>query len=372
MVKQAIIATAKKSLPFLIGSIFPIGFLVILIILIAGCLLSIIQVAKEKATAMPTMDVNWIISADGKTMIPAQYLPIYQKLGKEYGVPWNLLAAIHNVETSFGRNLNTSSAGAVGHVQFMPCNWLGWDYYKDKCDRLGDFLPSVHIDLTNPKNFHNGQAVDYNKDGKMDPNNILDSVAAAAKRLANDKKRTGKDWFDRGGPVWKYNPSDKYVTKVEKYFTLFASQRQTASPLSGQYGGSITSSSFSMPAKGRYTGRFGENRGDHIHAGIDIAAPIGTPMYAVADGIVTRSKTNPGGFGYYVVINHGSIGGKSVETWYGHMYPNTVLVKLRMRVSRGQKIAEVGNNGRSSGPHLHFEVHVNGKAVEPLNWIPKR
>ncbi|MBN2910982.1 M23 family metallopeptidase [Polycladomyces sp. WAk] len=124
---------------------------------------------------------------------------------------------------------------------------------------------------------------------------------------------------------------------------------------------------FPWPAKGELTGVFGENRGDHIHQGVDIAAPSGTPMYAVADGVVKISKADPGGYGWYVMIDHGG----GVTTLYGHMYPETVKVKIGQRVSKGQMIAQVGNNGRSTGAHLHFEVRQNGKPVDPLQWIGK-
>ncbi len=371
LVANKVMQSILKSItPYLLGTVLPFCLGVLAVVLVGGCLLSIMGVAKIKLTTLPKDDGEWVISAKGKTEIPSNYIPIYQQIGNKYHVPWNLLAAMHKVETSFGRNLSTSYAGAVGHFQFMPCNWLGWNYYKNSCDRLGSFLPGVHIDLTNPKNLHGGQAVDQNKDGKIDPNNIYDSMGSAAKRLASDKKRTGKGWFDRGGPVWKYNPSQDYVSKVEQNFELFASEKQPSTPVVSQSNGSISSALY-WPAQGKITGIFGESRPGHFHKGIDIAAPMKTPIYAAADGVVTRSKTDPGGFGYYVVVSHGTILGRKVETWYGHMKKSSVEVKVGDKVKRAEKIAMVGNEGHSSGPHLHFEVRINDKPVNPLEWLKR-
>ena len=110
---------------------------------------------------------------------------------------------------------------------------------------------------------------------------------------------------------------------------------------------------------------YGQNRGSHIHAGIDIPRPVGTPIYAAESGVVQLIKSNPGGYGIYVIINHGN----GLSTLYAHMYRYQVKVSVGQRVSRGQQIAAVGNNGRSSGPHLHFEVHKNGTPVNPRNYI---
>jgi murein DD-endopeptidase MepM/ murein hydrolase activator NlpD len=351
-----IIAMVLGSLTFLIIG----GFSIIIFLLLGSSKASLEQYQQSQALDQ----MEWILSEQGKAMIPAQYLAIYQQAGQKYGVPWNLLAAIHKVETDFGRNLKSSWAGAVGHTQFMPCNWIGWSYYEDVCTPLGDL--KVKLDITDPKNIHGGQGIDANGDGKADPNDPEDSIHATARRLSRDKEKTGKDWFERGGPVWRYNPSMAYVEKVKSYFNLFATAKLRKPPGMMHKGGK-----FPWPTVGRITGSFGEWRGDHMHAGIDIGAPMGNPIYSVEDGVVILSKENPGGYGWYVVIRHGQMGGKTIDTLYGHMYPETVEVKVGDKVKKGQRIAKVGNNGRSSGPHLHFEVKINGKATNPINWISK-
>ncbi len=98
------------------------------------------------------------------------------------------------------------------------------------------------------------------------------------------------------------------------------------------------------------------------HAGIDWATPVGTAVMASCGGVVTRAGWGSG-YGYVVYIQHED--GK--ETRYGHL--SKVLVHVGQRVSQGEKIALSGNTGRSTGPHLHFEIRVNGSAVNPLKYL---
>ncbi|MCU7551085.1 peptidoglycan DD-metalloendopeptidase family protein [Chitinophagaceae bacterium LB-8] len=102
-----------------------------------------------------------------------------------------------------------------------------------------------------------------------------------------------------------------------------------------------------------------------MHAGLDFAAPQGTPIYATADGVVQLAGFSDGGYGNHVVINH-SYG---YETLYGHM----VRVKARrgQRVKRGEVVGYVGSTGKSTGPHLHYEVHKNGQKLDPVYFFYK-
>jgi murein DD-endopeptidase MepM/ murein hydrolase activator NlpD len=100
-----------------------------------------------------------------------------------------------------------------------------------------------------------------------------------------------------------------------------------------------------------------------MHAGLDFTAPTGTPIYATADGVVKEANFNSGGYGNHVVVNHGF----GYETLYGHM----VRIKARrgQRVKRGEIIGWVGNTGKSTGPHLHYEVIKNGIKVDPIYFF---
>ncbi|MBE9240365.1 peptidoglycan DD-metalloendopeptidase family protein [Synechocystis salina] len=119
------------------------------------------------------------------------------------------------------------------------------------------------------------------------------------------------------------------------------------------------------PAKGVFTSGFGPRWG-RMHRGIDIAAPIGTPIMAAASGEVVFSGWNSGGFGNLVKIRHGD----GSVTYYAHN--NRLLVRRGEYVEQGQQIAEMGSTGRSTGPHLHFEIRVGGtNAVNPVALLPR-
>jgi murein DD-endopeptidase MepM/ murein hydrolase activator NlpD len=124
---------------------------------------------------------------------------------------------------------------------------------------------------------------------------------------------------------------------------------------------------FPWPCEGDVSSGFGMRWGK-MHKGVDIANSLGTPIYAVADGVVTVAKADPGGFGFFIVIDHGN----GISTLYGHIYPETVKVKVGQHVKKGQLIAAIGSNGHSTGPHLHFEVHVNDTPVDPVHYLMKR
>lgn len=145
---------------------------------------------------------------------------------------------------------------------------------------------------------------------------------------------------------------EKIISQPEKQVVL---QGTKPKPLT------VATGSFSNPARGRLTSRFGWRWGRN-HDGIDVAAKIGTPIYAADGGTVSFSGTQSG-YGKVVIINHGN----GLQTVYGHNSKN--VVSKGDKVYKGQKIAEVGNTGRSTGPHVHFEVRKNGKAVNPLSYV---
>ena len=120
---------------------------------------------------------------------------------------------------------------------------------------------------------------------------------------------------------------------------------------------------FDIPVKEnfRFTSGFGQRWG-RLHAGTDFAGPIGTPIYATADGVVTHSSWSSG-YGRLIKIQHEF----GIETRYAHL--NAMRVSVGQRVSRGERIGDMGNSGRSTGPHLHYEVRVGGSPVNPMIYI---
>lgn len=126
---------------------------------------------------------------------------------------------------------------------------------------------------------------------------------------------------------------------------------------------------FANPIKSafRFTSQFGYRRdpktgGRRMHSGVDFAAGLGTPLHATADGVVTHAGWQSG-YGRLVKIRHEF----GIETRYAHM--SRLRVKVGQRVSRGQRIGDMGASGRVTGVHLHYEVRVGGKAVNPMIYI---
>ena len=120
-----------------------------------------------------------------------------------------------------------------------------------------------------------------------------------------------------------------------------------------------------MPTKGIWTSGFGYRWGV-LHGGIDLANSIGTPIYAASDGVVIDAGPTAG-YGAWVKLRHAD----GTVTLYGHV--NTWLVSIGERVMAGDQIATIGNRGNSTGPHLHFEVLLNGTdRVDPVPWLAKR
>ncbi|NLB18865.1 MAG: peptidoglycan DD-metalloendopeptidase family protein [Syntrophomonadaceae bacterium] len=125
------------------------------------------------------------------------------------------------------------------------------------------------------------------------------------------------------------------------------------------------------PLEGRITSTFGyrsspfsrSQRKTEMHNGIDIAAPRGTDICAAADGVVVKAQWLSG-WGRIIKIRHGG----GFVSWYAHNSVN--LVEVGDRVNKGQVISKVGSSGRSTGPHLHFTVEKNGKAIDPMTYLP--
>ena len=159
---------------------------------------------------------------------------------------------------------------------------------------------------------------------------------------------------------FKFNTINSYIKDLEvnihrlDQYLLDRDSFLKATPTLLPIKGWITS--YYGPRKSHYSGRV------KMHEGIDIGAPRGTKILAPADGVVTYSGEKPG-FGYFVQLDHGY----GVETIFGHNKRNHV--KKGDVVKRGTLLARVGNTGYSTGPHVHYEVRVNGTPVDPLYYI---
>jgi murein DD-endopeptidase MepM/ murein hydrolase activator NlpD len=180
------------------------------------------------------------------------------------------------------------------------------------------------------------------------------------KRLGMDPGRLQAE-TGVGGP---YEPVDSTQTGDPSFKALFMSWKKLEQLEQGTV---AIPSSFPVHLS-NFTSGFGVRtdpfRGRAaMHSGVDLAGPAGTPVYATADGMIDRAEWNNGGYGNLVEIDHGH----GIQTRYGHL--SRYIVAAGQRVKRGDLIAYMGSTGRSTGNHLHYEVRLDGKAVNPIPFM---
>jgi murein DD-endopeptidase MepM/ murein hydrolase activator NlpD len=165
--------------------------------------------------------------------------------------------------------------------------------------------------------------------------------------LAKVNRLTDPDNLDVGQTLWIPAPSggDRNGVPPEAPATRFAPEHRLSWPTAGSL-----SSGFGM-------------RGGRFHGGVDISGERGMPIAAAADGVVIFSGRSLDGYGNAVMLDHE----RGLITLYAHNERN--LVRVGERVRRGQIVASMGNTGRASGIHVHFEVHQDGRPVDPLRWL---
>lgn len=169
--------------------------------------------------------------------------------------------------------------------------------------------------------------------------------------FGNYKNGTLPDWL-KSKFLNASDPPPASPFEVSSSSTTNSGPNLTLTGLGGALGGLLT------PVVGAITGVFGEDRGSHNHKGIDYAVGIGTPV-KVARGGVIKYAGNMSGYGLTVDVDHGA----GYSTRYGHL--SQIRVNIGQSVAAGETIALSGNTGRSTGPHLHFELHKNGSAIDP-------
>ncbi|RNJ61438.1 MAG: M23 family metallopeptidase [Porphyrobacter sp. IPPAS B-1204] len=206
-------------------------------------------------------------------------------------------------------------------------------------------------------------------------------VSAAGPALANTANSATTASVDMTQPLREGQP-EVVDTGDARFKSLFSSwtQIERTSPVSGPvtgedviaYSSPIQQRAVSVPSRmplegAQLTSGFGMRThpvlgGRRAHAGIDLAAPTGTPVYATADGVVGRADWYSS-YGLYISINHGA----AMETRYAHL--SRLAVAAGDNVKKGDLIGYVGSTGRSTGPHLHYEVRVDGLAVNPIPYM---
>jgi Transglycosylase SLT domain len=327
--------------------------------------------------------------------IPPFLLPIYQACGTEYGVPWEVLASINKIETGFGTNLNVSSAGAVGWMQFLPSSWEAF-------------------------------GVDANGDGRKDPYNPVDAICAAANYL---KIAGAHD--DLYQAIFAYNHADWYVQEVLLYARAYG---RLPSDLVGSLTGLTEGAHFPIAADARYAddvaARAALKNGESVDygnaaevisssptpRGINIFSKVGAPVVAVNDGVIRKLGSSER-LGDFVVLED-TYGNRYTYAELGHLVRNRRLVvmptgkekrvpvesenlrprlrafperaegqssdelqaavaasakgslRVGSKVIAGTVLGRVGEGGDGIDPHINFSIRPAGKGAPRIDPKP--
>lgn len=265
---------------------------------------------SQTVLSIRPVPVSLAALAAGGLDVPPDQLAVMQQVSLVTGIPWQIFAAIAKVESDFGRNMATSSAGAIGYGQFLPEMW----------------------------------AV-YGNGG--DPYDYRDAIPAIARYLLDHDVTV-----DLPGALYGYNHSWAYVALVLSYATAFGYDEDGATD------GMI------WPVHGPLSTYF-----QPTHPAIDIDQTMrpGAPVVAAHDGVVLFAGGDPCcGYGYYVIV----VAPSGISTLYAHF--STILVANGDTVRQGQPLGIVGCTGRCTGTHLHFEVIENGTRRNPLDYLPRQ
>lgn len=258
--------------------------------------------------------------------VPTEYVKYFEEAAEKTGVDIELLKAVAAVESGFNPSA-VSPAGAMGIMQLMPqtAKEMGVD------------------DPFNPRENILGGAKYLKK--------LLDMFGDV--ELAIAAYNAGPGNVQKYGGIPPFEETQNYVKKVMELW---------------KQGIPAFDAEFIWPVRGEISSPYGERihpiKGNKsMHTGIDIAAPLGTPIIAAKSGTVQFAGL-AGGYGLTVIIDHGY----GVSTVYAHCFQ--LNVKKGQEVKQGEIIALVGSTGLSTGPHLHFEIRMNGKPVNPENYLP--
>jgi murein DD-endopeptidase MepM/ murein hydrolase activator NlpD len=188
-----------------------------------------------------------------------------------------------------------------------------------------------------------------------------DQIASAQNQLVSSRDQLASARADKRGALASVR-AEKHDA-MEDLASLEAEQARVAGALQGAPGPiKQGSGQLIWPLNGPVTGVFGESRPGHMHSGVDIAVPEGTPIRAADSGRVALMGW-VGGYGNYTCVQHTA----SMSTCYGHQ--SSFATSNGASVTQGQVIGYSGNTGNSTGPHLHFEVRINGSPVDPMGYL---
>ncbi len=260
--------------------------------------------------------------------IPPDYLVLYEQAGERFGLQWQVLAGIGQIETHHGRgdaSCAPNFAGARGPMQFLP----------------GTFAEAARLaGIANPN--------------ICDP---ADAIPAAAALLRADG--APDNWTQA---LLHYNPNPKYPDEVMYWANRYAVSVQVVWPVQGNITQWFGPTSLSLEPSLVYQGTYYA----HFHQGIDIAAPLGTPVRAISGGQVVFAGRDSSG-AVVVEVQHLP----NVISLYGHIQ-DPPSVRVGDLVVTGQVVGKVGLTGNTTGPHLHFALYDAGLPIDPMSVMPPK
>jgi murein DD-endopeptidase MepM/ murein hydrolase activator NlpD len=302
----------KRVLWWLIGSLGFVGIgIVLLVLLVAFVLLGVLVSSSD--SSMAGIPVPYQQTFD----IPAPLLPIYVHAGNDR-VSWARLAAIQQVTTNFGAETaeRMDTIGALGFPRLL------WQTYQ----------------------------FDGDEDGKVDPDNPYDVIFSLANYFL---LTTAVDEESLRPLLENQTEVERVHAKEAEYAAMLVIHHNWLWPLIGY-------TAISSPYGSRVDPVTGEE--GVFHDGIDIPAPLGTPIVAIQDGTVMELSSGNDGYGNLIRLQHEN----HIQSFYGHL--SKMGVKLGQRVQQGEVIGWVGSTGKSTGPHLHLGLNQNGQSVDPQTF----
>lgn len=264
------------------------------------------------------------------------------------------------------RSLQT--AGALGVLLLLALGLLAYGYFRQSVDQKE--LEQLRVQAVSREKEINGLVA--NLEQLRQEMTILAQNDAKVRVLANLTPPKPDSLAGVGGSpeeisTEKLSALQQKIDGLAREIDLRrASQEEIRGMLNDQRS-LLAAKPSGWPVKGWMTSNFGMRRSPFtgkrkMHEGVDIASRTGTPVFATADGIVSKAET-AAGYGKLVVIDHGY----GYKTYYAHN--SKIFVKVGQRVKRNERISAVGNTGSSTGSHVHYEVHLNGVPVNPKKYL---
>ena len=378
----------------------------LLVVVLVAALLAGAAARADTFTVVPTPLVTSLAPDAAATQAPLPYaelLSLWQQAGAEYGVPWQVLAAINKIESNFGRNMGPSSAGAIGWMQFMPSTWMRWGVdangdgiadpwnasdaifsaarYLAAAGAPADLYRAVfaynHADwyvrevLSLADLYQTDGSVAFSLD-RMQQN--LDAarkaVVAAATRLRAAQTRESRATLLSDRLVLEPAVAKARAVLADARHALGAAQRAAAPSsfapaASNLLAGPTYDSGWVFPVGGG-PGTVSASHTHHDYPAVDIAAPAGSPVYAINDATVLRAWSTPDprcGIGLTFQTRDG-------QTWtYCHLAVLDSHVVAGASLTAGQQVGLVGSTGEATGPHLHLQLQPATAWPQEETWF---